>query len=242
MGLFDERAGDDRAVLEHILQVHQVAVVHMLGVIVAVVEVDDALAVGLHNILGQQNALAQVAADLTGHIVPLGGIHHGVLVGVFLLGLFVVAFDEGKDLVVGGVGLTHQGAGVAVGDIVLGHLKRAVGHDVVLHHVLDLLHSGGAVHFLTLQLYGLGDALDLHWRHAVHFIHGLVGLGDGNNDLRDVETDLCAVSLDDLHRGVLLVSLSLPARMWVDVVCTAIIIYYILCRCKRGRSKYREIG
>ena len=27
----DERAGDDRAVLQHVLEVHEVAVVHMLG-------------------------------------------------------------------------------------------------------------------------------------------------------------------------------------------------------------------
>ena len=46
----DERAGDDGAVLQHVLQVDQVAVVHVLGEVVGVVEVDDALVVGLHHV------------------------------------------------------------------------------------------------------------------------------------------------------------------------------------------------
>ena len=233
VGLFNERAGDDRAVLQHILQVHQIAVVHVLGVIIAVVEVDDALPVCLHDVLGQQDALTEVAADLAGHIVPLGGVHHRVLVGVLLLGLLVVALDEGEDLIVGGVGLTHQGTGVTVGDVVLGHLECAVGHDIVFHHVLDLLHGGCAVHFLALKLHGLGDALDLHRGHAIRLLHGLVGLGDGDDDLGDVETDLRAVSLDDLHRGDLLAFSISPSPQGADTVRVAIIIHYILCCCKR---------
>ena len=50
VGPLDQGAGDDGAVLQHILQVHQVAVVHMLGVIIRVMEVDDALIVGLHDV------------------------------------------------------------------------------------------------------------------------------------------------------------------------------------------------
>ena len=64
-------AGDDRAVLQHVFQVHQIAVVHVLGEIVGIMEMDDALLVGLHNLLGQQNALSQILADLAGHIVAL---------------------------------------------------------------------------------------------------------------------------------------------------------------------------
>ena len=124
----------------------------------------------------------------------------------------------------------------------LSYLKRAVGHDVVLHHVLDLLHGGSAVHLLALQLYGFGNALDLHRRHAVHFLHGFIGLGDGDDDLRDVETDLRAVSLDDFHGGVLLVfSISLGPQ-GAEAVRVFIIIYYILCQCKREKSKYRGKG
>ena len=38
MGLFDIGAGDDRAVLQHILKVDQVAVVHVLGKVIGIVE------------------------------------------------------------------------------------------------------------------------------------------------------------------------------------------------------------
>ena len=45
--LLDQSAGNNRAVLQHIVQVDEVTVVHMLGIIVGVVEVDDAFLVRL---------------------------------------------------------------------------------------------------------------------------------------------------------------------------------------------------
>ena len=51
--LLNERARDNGAVLEHILQVHQVAVMHVLGKVVGIVEVNQALIVGVHDLLGQ---------------------------------------------------------------------------------------------------------------------------------------------------------------------------------------------
>ena len=179
----------------------------------------------LHDLTGQQQAVGDVTAHLAGHVVPLGGVHHRVLIGVLLLGLLVVALDEGEDLVIGGVGAAHQRAGVAVGNVVLGHLEGPVGHDVVLHHVLDLLHGGGTVHFLTLQLHGFSDAADLHRGHAVGLVHVLVGLGDGYNDLGDVKGHLGTVALDDLH------SLSPPCHMKsrhrAAMNASTVIIHYI---------------
>ena len=74
-----------------------------------------------------------------------------------------------------------------------------MGHDLVLHQVLDLLHGGRPVHFQAAQLYKLGDALDLHRCHAGTFLHALVGFRDGGDDLGDIEYDLGAVALDDFH-------------------------------------------
>ena len=136
----DQGPGDNGPVLQHVLQVHQVAVVHMLRKVVAVMEVDDPLIMGLHNIRGQQNTVGDITGNLTGHIVALGGIDHRVLIGIFLLGLLVAALDEGKDLLIGGIAAAHQAAGIAVGDVALGHLKGAVRHDLLLHQVLNLLH------------------------------------------------------------------------------------------------------
>ena len=204
MGALDERAGDDRAVLQHILKVHEVAVVHMLGIIVRVVEVNDAFLVRLDDILGQEETVRQITAHLAGHIVALGGVDDGVFVGVFLLGLFVVALDERENLVVRRVALAHERARIAVGDVALGDLERAVRHDLVLDKVLNLLHRGRAAETLTRDLHALGDALDLDGRHAGVLLRNVVGLAYCGNDLDDIEFHFRAVAFDDLHVSRLL--------------------------------------
>ena len=87
-------SGDDGSVLEHILKVHKVAVVHVLGVIVGVVEVNYTLAVRFDNVLRKQNTLAYVAGNLPRHIVALSGVHNGVFIGVLLLCFLVAALDK----------------------------------------------------------------------------------------------------------------------------------------------------
>ena len=198
----DECAGDNGAVFEHVLKVHEVAVVHVLRVIICVVEVDDALLVRLDDVLRQQEAARDVAADLAGHVVALRAVDDRVLVGVFLLGLFVVALDETQDAVVGRIGAAHQAAGIAVGDVGLGDLERAVGHNLLFDHVLNFFHGGTAAQLLTGELHALGNALDLPRRHAVALFDGGVGLRDGHDDLGNVKRRLGAVALDDLHFSV----------------------------------------
>ena len=68
VGLLDIGAGDDGAVLEHIVQIDEVTVVHVLGKIVGVVEVDKAFLMRLNDLRVQQQAGSQVFGDLTGHI------------------------------------------------------------------------------------------------------------------------------------------------------------------------------
>ncbi len=67
MRLLDEGAGDDGAVLQHVIKVDQIAVVHVLGIVVGIVEVDDALLMRLDDLLRQQHTHRQVLADLAGH-------------------------------------------------------------------------------------------------------------------------------------------------------------------------------
>ena len=69
----------------------------------------------------------------------------------------------------------------------------------MLDEVLDLFDRGRAAQTLTGQLHAFGDALDLDRRHARVLLCGGVCLGDGGDDLDDVELDLRAVSFDDLH-------------------------------------------
>ena len=180
MRALDQRAGDDRAVLEHILQIDQVTVVHMLGIIIGIVKMDDAFLVRLNDILGQQQAVGDISGNLARHIVALRGVDDGVLVGVFLLGLFVAALDQAQDLVIGGVAAAHQRAGIAIGDILLGHLKRAVRHDLVLDHILNLFHRGRTAELDAIELHGFRNALNLHRRHAMLFLDVVIGFSNGN--------------------------------------------------------------
>ena len=126
MRALDERAGDDGAVLQHILQVYQIAVVHVLGIVVRIMEMDDALVVCLYDVLRQQKAVCNITGNLARHIVALGGVYHRVFVGVFLLGLLVVAFDQAQDLIVRRVGLAYQRAGIPICDIGFCNLKRCL--------------------------------------------------------------------------------------------------------------------
>ncbi len=94
MGTLDHSTGNDGTVLQHILQIDQVAVMHMLGKVVAIVEMNQTVLMGFYNILGKQDTVGDISADLTCHIVTLRAIDNRVLVAVFLLGLFVVALNQ----------------------------------------------------------------------------------------------------------------------------------------------------
>ena len=92
--LLNQRTGDHGAVLQHVLEVHEVAVMHVLRVVVGVVEVNQAFLMRLHDVLREQDARRQVAGHFARHIVTLRAVDHRVFVGVFLLRFFVVTFDQ----------------------------------------------------------------------------------------------------------------------------------------------------
>ena len=197
--LLDQRARDNGAVLEHVLQVHQVAVMHVLGKVVGIVEVDQALIVRIHDLLGQQHTLSQVLGNLAGHIVTLDGIDGRVLVRVLLLDLFVVALDERQNLVIGRVLLALQALNIAIDDVVPGDLVAVEAHNLVLDQILDLLDRYGVAGLLTC----LGDVLRRVDHLAVgktRALHDLQVCGaDRIDDLFDVKDNLGTAALDDLH-------------------------------------------
>ena len=231
MGLLDKGAGDHGAVLQHIIQIHQIAVVHMLGIVVGIVEVNDAGLMSRYNFRGQQNPAGDVLTDLTGHVVTLNRVDGGVLVGVLLLDFLVVALDQAEDPIVRGVGLPGQGTDVAVGNVFLGNLKGAMGHDGLLHQILNLLHGGAAAHFLAGNLHALGNTLDLQRGHPHGFISGFIGLGDSHDNFFNVKNNFRAVSFDNFHRVVLL---GVP---W-DILSSQGLLYKILWFCQAPDTKY----
>ena len=187
VGLFNIGAGDDGAVLQHILQIDQVAVVHVLGKVVGIVEVDQALLMGLDDLRVQQQAGGQVLGDLTGHVVALDTVHGGVLVGVLLLDLFVLALDQAQNALVGGVGLALEALDIAVGDIVAGNVVGLDVHQLVLHHILDLFHADSAVESLALVGHIRGDLGDLLPGQTAFAAHGIAGLGNSGDDLGNIK-------------------------------------------------------
>ena len=199
MGLFDEGAGDNGAVLQHVVQVDQVAVVHVLGEVVGVMEVDNAFLVRLDHLGRQQHTHGQVLGNLARHVVALDRVHRGVLVGVFLLDFLVVAFDQGQNAVVGGVVGALQALDIAVGDIFAGHLMRTGFHDGIFHKVLDLFHIHGVVAGVAHSLHLIRNVDDLFLGQPLVGRHDVVRLADCRDDLGNVKNDLAAVALDDLH-------------------------------------------
>ena len=194
---------DDRSVLQHILQVDQIAVVFLLRVIVGIVEVNDARFMRLHDLLRQQNSPGQVLAHLSGHIVSLGGVDHRVLVGVFLLRLFVIAFDQCQNLIISGIGLTHQRTGVAIGDVPLCHLVGPVGHNAPFHHILNFLHGRRTTQFITGDRNTLCNSADLHRCHSLLLLDLCISPFDCMYDLLDVKFHFRAISFDYVHSVLL---------------------------------------
>ena len=197
--LLDQRARDNGAVLEHILQVHQVTVMHVLGEVVRIMEVNQALVVGIHDLLGQQHALRQVLGNLAGHVVALNGVDGRVLIGVLLLDLFVVALDERQNFVVSRVLLALQALNIAIDDVVASDLVAVETHNLVLDQILDLLDRYGVTRVLAC----LGDVLRRIDHLAVGKTRALLDLQVGGanriDNLIDVKDNLGAAALDNLH-------------------------------------------
>ncbi len=198
VGFLNHGLGNDSAVLQHVFQIHQAAVVHVLGKIVGIVKVDDALFVGFHDILGKQEAAGDVLGHLAGHIVTLHAVDQGILVGVFLLHFLIVALQQAHDLLVCGVGLAHQCPLIAVGDVVFRNRKIPVGHDFPFHQVLDFLHAAGPFQRNTGFFDCPGNGKDLLVAH-LFLRRGCVGLADSVYNFVYIELDFFAAAFDDVH-------------------------------------------
>ena len=188
-------ARNDRSVLEHVAQIDQIAIVHVLGEVVHVVEMDNALVVRLHDVLRQENPRGYVLGDLACHVVALDAVYDGILVRVFLLDVLVVALYQRQNLLVRAVRLPHEASDVSVRNVLFGDLKRALSHYLRLDDILNLLHAERPVA-------GLADAFDitayppyLFGAQSVGQFDRLVGLGDGAYNFFDIKRGFRAASL-----------------------------------------------
>ena len=200
MRALDKRAGNDGAVLQHVFQVHEVAIVHVLREVVGIVEVDNAFVVGGHDFGRQQQAHSDVFGNLAGHVVALHGIHRGVLVRILLLHFFVVALDERQDFVVGRVRRALERLDITIDDVLARYLETAKRHDLVLDHVLDFLDRHGMAGAAAQPFNAVGSEGNLIFGKALVGRSVVVGRGDRVHDFLNVERYFRTAALDDFHR------------------------------------------
>ena len=132
---------DYGSILQHILQINQTAVMHMLCKIIGIVEMYNSLLMGFYNILWQKEALGNILADFSCHIITLHTAYSWILVAVFLLYFLILAGKQCQNLVVGRIGLPYQSTFIAVGDIISGYRIRTLIHNQVLHQILNLFYG-----------------------------------------------------------------------------------------------------
>ena len=119
--LFNHGLADDSTVLQHILQVDQVAVMFLLGEIIRVVEVDDPFFMRSYNFFRKEDPPGQVLAHFAGHVVSLGRVDDRVFVGILLLDLLIELIDQSQDSIVRRIGLPGQFPLITVADVFLRH-------------------------------------------------------------------------------------------------------------------------
>ena len=199
VGLVDLRAGDHRPVLEHVVQVDQIAIVLAHREIIGVVEMDQPVLVGLHNVLRQKEAARQVAADFPGDVVPLGRVDRRIFVGVLLLDQLVVAVDQRENPSVRRVGAAQRRAFVAVVHVGLRHFVAAHFHDARFDKILNVFDVGGVGVAAQLLFHVVGHGLDLAVVEPADRVHLDVGLRHRVDDLAPVVAHLLTAALDDIH-------------------------------------------
>ena len=199
----DMSAGDAGAVLQHVLEVDEVAVVHVLCEVVRVVEVDDAVSVSHDDVFRKQVLRGVVAAPLTGHVVSLDGEDGRVLVGVLLFDLFIVALDDTGDLLVDVAHLTHFIVFVAVSDVKSRDLRLTGAHEGVFDLVLDLFDGKVAAGIAGIFLDTGDNVGDLLFGQALgEDTLFVVRLDDGGGNLIAVVRYAFPRTLHDTHFDV----------------------------------------
>ena len=202
MRLFNHGLADDGAVLQHVFQIDQVAVMFSLRIVVSVVEMDDACFMRLHDFFGEEQTLCQILGHFAGHVVALGGIDDRVLVGIFLFDFFIGEVDQGKNAVIGRVALAGDFSLVTVADILLRYFIAAHFHDARFDHILNVFDIGCVGVACDLVRNVVCDSADLVIIHLVDVIDFVIGLADSVHDLGDVKRYFLAVSLNDIHLDV----------------------------------------
>ena len=159
---------------------------------------DDSFIVSLYDLLWKKDTHGQILADLTGHVVALGGIDGRILIGIFLLGIFIDLIQKREDVIICGIGLTGKLSLVAVADILLCYLIASHLHDAGLYHILDIFYIDGMRGLQSTGGNHVSKRRDLILAQLMELGNLLIGLLNGIYDLRLIEDDFYAISLNDV--------------------------------------------
>ncbi len=149
VGLLDHCFADNSTVLQHILQIYQTAVMHVLRKIIGIMEMNNASLMRICDIMRQQKTGGDILADFTGHIVTLYAVYNGVLVRVFLLDFFIFKIQKAQDFFVCCIRLPQQSTFIPIGNVIFGNAESAMLHDFNFYPVLNRFHIHCTVHLIA---------------------------------------------------------------------------------------------
>ena len=82
---------DNRSVLQHILQIHKTAIMHMLCKIISIMKMNNPFFMRFHNIRSQKKTLRNILADLSCHVISLNTVYCRIFIGIFLFYFLIIA-------------------------------------------------------------------------------------------------------------------------------------------------------
>ena len=173
---------------------------HMLGKIVGIMEMDNTLVMSLHHIIRQQHTHGKILGNLACHIVALYWVNGGVLIGILLLNILIVALNKREDLVISCVLLALEALNVTIDDVLASNLKTTQCHDFILNHVLNLFYRNGMSSCFTTILNVLGGIYDLTLCQTLIKRHFFVGSTNSIWNLREIKAHFGTIAFNDLHR------------------------------------------
>ena len=202
MGTLNQSAGNHCAILQHVIEVEQVAVVHMLGIVISIMEMNDTRVVSLDDIFRQKHTHGKVFTYFASHIISLNRNDLRILIGILLLDLFVPILNQRQDSVIGSIMLTHSIMRIPILDISTSHLMASTVHQNILNDILNLLNGRCVTEVFTgsYSLRGIGRNIVL--RELLVFCYAAIGFPNRNTDFLGVKLLLFAGTFDNTHISV----------------------------------------
>ena len=201
--LFNQRTGNYCAVLEHIFQIDQTAVHHVLHKVVAVMEVDNTLFVRLLNVIRHKQTVSNIAAYLAGDVVSLSREDCGIFVAVLLDDCFIDVIRNREDFAVQRRSVPQKLMFIAILDVRFGDYELALFHQLSFNVVLDFLNRNRTVAPLIAVIQTGGDFLGhlvlISYRTELFNLRECLGNGVGN--FAFVKVSFTAITFNDNHKN-----------------------------------------